>query len=171
TGTSTMVTVSGGGTKTFDPTSTVNYRGANQAVTAETYGNLSLTGSGTKTIAAGTTTVAGDLTLASGVTYSGANNPTVNLAGDLSDSGTFTSGTGTFTFNGTSAQNVTGTSSNTTITNMRMNNATGLTLGHNATVATLLTLSNGVISTGTNTLVTSADCTAPSISRTSGHIA
>ena len=42
TGTSTMVSVSGGGTKTFDPASTVNYAGAGAAqnVSAENYGNL-----------------------------------------------------------------------------------------------------------------------------------
>jgi MSHA biogenesis protein MshQ len=171
TGTSTMVSVSGGGTKTFNATSTVNYGGANQNVTAETYGNLTLSGSGTKTIATGTTTIAGDLTLASGVTYNGTtNNPTVNLKGDFSHGGTFNSGTGTYTFNGTAAQALTGTAASTTFTNLAMNNAAGLTLGHNVTVGTLLTLTSGAIVTGTNTLITSAFCPG-SISRTGGYVA
>lgn len=171
TGTSTMVTVSGGGTKTFNAASTVNYGGTNQAVTAETYGNLALSGSGTKTIAAGTTTIAGGLTLAAGVTYNGTtNNPTVNLAGDFTHSGTFNSGTGTFTFNGATAQTLSGSSASTTFTRLQLDNASGLTLGHNVTVSTLLTLTSGVVSTGANTLITSANCPA-SISRTSGHVA
>jgi hypothetical protein len=48
TGTSGMVTVSGGGTKTFDPASTVNYGGTTQTVSSQTYGNLTI-GAGTKT--------------------------------------------------------------------------------------------------------------------------
>src|SRR5262249_3016850 len=41
---------------------TVNYGGTNQAVSAETFGNLSLSGSGNKTFA-GTTTIAGNLSI------------------------------------------------------------------------------------------------------------
>jgi hypothetical protein len=62
TGTSTMATVSGGGTKTFGATSTVSYSGTAQAVSAETYGNLTLSTSGNKTFA-GTTTIAGNLSI------------------------------------------------------------------------------------------------------------
>ncbi|HXM82133.1 MAG TPA: DUF6701 domain-containing protein [Burkholderiales bacterium] len=155
-------------THTLGATSTVNYSGTNQTATAETYGHLTLSGSGTKTPAAGTTTVAGDFTLASGVTYAGTtNNPVVNLAGNFSNSGTFNSGTGTFTFNGTGAQTLSGT---TTFTNLQMNNSgTGLTISNNVTVSTLLTLTNGNITTGANVLITSATC-ATSVSRTSGHV-
>src|SRR5205807_1431191 len=88
-------------TLAIEATTTVNYYGSSQTVSAETYGHLTLSGSGTKTPAAGTITVAGDFTLATGVTYAGTtNNPAVNLAGNFSNSGTFNSGTGTFTFNG-----------------------------------------------------------------------
>ncbi|HSZ87457.1 MAG TPA: hypothetical protein VK787_15595 [Puia sp.] len=59
---STMAAVSGGGTKTFGATSTVNYGGTNQAVTADSYGNLSLSGSGNKTFA-GSTTIANTLAI------------------------------------------------------------------------------------------------------------
>lgn len=48
TGASGMVTVSGVGTKTFDPASTVNYAGTAQTVSSQTYGNLTI-GAGTKT--------------------------------------------------------------------------------------------------------------------------
>jgi MSHA biogenesis protein MshQ len=150
TGTSTMVAVSGGGTKTFNATSTVNYGGANQAATAETYGNLIMSGTGTKTPAAGTTTIAGNFTLGAGVTYAGTtNNPVVNLAGDFSNSGTFNSGTGVFSFNGTAAQTLTGA---TTFTNLTMNNNAAfanrkLTINNDITVSTLLTF-NAAANTG-----------------------
>lgn len=162
--------VTGFASNTFGATSTVNYalNGA-QTVSAETYGHLILSGGGTKTPVAGTTTIAGNFTLAAGVTYAGTtNNPTVNLAGNFSNSGTFNSGTGLFTFNGTAAQTLTGA---TTFTNMQMNNSNGLTINSNVTVSTLLTLTGGVITTGSNTLITSANCNAPAVSRTSGHIA
>jgi len=63
-GTSGMVTVSGGGTKTFGATSTVSYSGGAQTVTAEGYGNLNLSApsSSTKTFSAATT-IAGRLTI------------------------------------------------------------------------------------------------------------
>ena len=64
TGTSAMVT--GFGTKTFNVTSTVNYAGSNQTVSGESYGNLTISGSGTKTLASNTT-VAGTLTLTSSI--------------------------------------------------------------------------------------------------------
>jgi uncharacterized protein DUF6701/G8 domain-containing protein len=171
TGTSTMVTVSGGGTKTFDAASTVNYAGSNQNVTAETYGNLGLTGSASKTIAAGTTTIAGSLTLAAGVTYNGTtNNPVVNLKGNFDHSGTFNSGTGTFTFNGTAAQNLTGAAASTTFTRLAVNNASGLTIGHSVTASTLLTLTSGVVTTNANTLTASTSCPG-GVSRTGGWVA
>jgi hypothetical protein len=156
TGTSTMVTVSGGGTKTFNATSTVDYAGANQAATAETYGNLIMSGSGTKTLAVGTTTVAGNYTLAAGVTYAGTtNNPVVNLAGNFSNSGTFNSGTGIFTFNGSAAQTLAGA---TTFARLTMANTAAaanqkLTISNDVTVSTQLTFTTGRIVTGANKVI------------------
>lgn len=154
---------------------TVNYtRAGTQTVKLQnaTYFNLSLSGNNTKTIGTGgsqTLTVAGNLTIGAGVTYNGTTrNPAVNLAGNFSNSGTFNAGTGLFTFNGAAAQTLTGA---TTFTNMRMNNtSTGLTINSNVTVSTSLTLTSGVIATGANTLIASANCPG-SVSRTSGHIA
>lgn len=138
---------------------------------ANTYHHLTLSGSGIKTLLVGPYTIAGNFTLNSGVTYAGnTNNPAVNLGGDFSNSGTFTSGSGLFTFNGSVAQTLTGA---TTFTNLRVNNSsTGLTINNNVTVGTLLTLTAGVITTGTNKLITSASC-ATSVSRPvgGGHIA
>lgn len=154
---------------------TVNYTGAAQTIklpSAGTYWHLGLSGSNTKTPVAGTYTISGNFTLGAGVTYAGnTNNPVVNLAGNFTNNGTFNSGTGLFTFNGTTgAQALTGA---TTFTNMRMNNGNGLTINNDVTVGTLLTLTSGVITTGSNTLITSANCNAPAVSRPvgGGHIA
>lgn len=132
-------------TYTFGASSTEEFNGTNQTVSNKTYGNLTLSGSGTKTLTAGTTTIQGTFTLGSGVIYNGtANNPTVNLAGNFSNSGTFNSGTGVFTFNGANAQSLTGA---TTFTNMTLNNGNGLTLNNSATVTGTLNFSNGKITT------------------------
>jgi len=121
-GTSGMVTVSGGGTKTFGITSTVNYSGTAQTVSAETYGHLTLSGSGTKTLPATTTTVAGNFTmsgtasttalaainttgnftLGSGTTFN-ASTFTHIVGGNWANNGTFTPSTGTVNFSGTTA--------------------------------------------------------------------
>lgn len=168
------------GTRVFTASAagnTVNYSGAAQTVrlpSASTYYHLTLSGSNTKTPAAGAYTIAGNFSLTAGVTCAGTtNNPTVNLAGNFTNNGTFNSGTGTFTFNGTAAQTLNGVA--TTFTNMRMNNAAGLTINNNVTVTTAtagtLTLNNGVITTGASTVITNRPCNAPAVSRTSGHIA
>jgi hypothetical protein len=171
--------VTGFGSKTFAPTSTVDYAGASQNVTVETYGNLSLSGSATKTPLAGTTTVVGNFTLASGVTFAGTtNNPNYVLGGNFSNSGTFNSGSGTYTFNGSGTQSFTGA---TTFTNLTLNNTgsaagTGLILSSNLTATTSaagsLILTAGVIVTNANRVIVQRDCTtAGAIQRTSGRIA
>src|SRR4030067_89062 len=51
-------------THTFGATSTIEYNGTNQTVSNENYaGHLNLSGSGIKTLQAGTTTISGNLTL------------------------------------------------------------------------------------------------------------
>ncbi|MGB4848502.1 MAG: hypothetical protein WBP41_11320, partial [Saprospiraceae bacterium] len=64
TGTSTMVIVSGGGTKTFGATSTTKYTGGTQTVSVETYGDLALSSSSVvaKTFA-GAATIVGNVAI------------------------------------------------------------------------------------------------------------
>jgi hypothetical protein len=106
----TSTAVSSTNTPTFSigTASTIEYTAAGtQTMSVRTdYGNVTLNG-GSKTIEAGTHTLAGALTISSGATYNGAtNNPILNVGGDFTNSGTFTSGTGTVTFNGTSTQSI-----------------------------------------------------------------
>jgi hypothetical protein len=140
-------------------TSTVNYnRAGDQTVLfgGITYANLTLSGSGNKTPTGGTGTVVGNFTLSSGVTWRGnTNNPAANIAGNFTNNGTFNSGTGTYTFNGSAAQAITGTTGGTTtFSRLTLNNASGLSLTgtHNVTVSTLLTLTTGRITTNANIL-------------------
>lgn len=164
-------------TRTLGPTSTVNYNGGGtQTVSSHTYGHLSLSGGSTKTPASGTTTIAGNFTLASGVTYAGTtNNPIIFLAGNFSNSGTFNSGTGIYTFNGATAQTLTGA---TTFRNLTINKTTGtpnnqLTLNNDITVGIAasgtLRLTNGVIVTGANKVIIALSTGA--VTRTNGHVA
>ena len=163
------------GTNTFNAlgnsTATVTFSRAGAQTIATsfvTYPNLVLAGNNTKTLSSGTLTVLGDMTVSAGTTYAGnSNNPSVNLAGDFLNSGTFTSGSGVFTFNGSSLQSLTGAA---TFISMKINNAAGLTLASgDITVSALLTLTSGNIITNANTLITSANC-ATSVSRTSGFV-
>ena len=132
TGTTGMVSVSGGGTRTFGPTSTVNYAGTIQAVTAELYGHIIFSGIGTKTMAAGNTSVAGNWT----------NNGTVDA---LTNAGatTFCCATG--------MQNI-GGSSVTSFFDIFLNNASGAQLGNDAKVINSFTLTSGILTTGLFTL-------------------
>lgn len=92
--TGTLTTVSG---------STVQYIGGSQTVTNLTYNNLSLSGSGTKTLSA-TTTVSGNLTIANGVDFAVGATLTVTgsttIGGGTDGSLSITSTTGTKTFVG-----------------------------------------------------------------------
>lgn len=174
TGTTTMVvsstgTLIVGGTNTF-PTgfnivtlssgSTVNYdKSGSQTISGIGYSNLTLSGSGTKTLQTGTTSITGNLTLAgtatatavaglaigadiilgSGTTFAGSTY-THNIAGNWTNNGgTFTAGSGSITLNGTT-QTI-GGSSSTTFNNLTIANGT-TTLGTNITVSKNLLISN-----------------------------
>ncbi len=145
------------GTKNLNATSTVRFAGTGaQAVPALTYGNLYVGGGSTKTPAAGTHTLAGSFTLDTATTWAGnTSNPTVSIAGDFTNSGTFTSGTGTYTFNGAALQTLTGA---TTFARFTINNSAPLpdpvvSLNNDLTVGTLLTITFGGIVTNANKVI------------------
>lgn len=135
----------------FDPASTVNFGSTdNQTIgNSATYGNLTTSGSGTKTLqnSGGTMTFAGTITIGNGTTLA-SNNKTMNVGGDFINNGSFTRGTSTVVLNGAAAQEVGGTT-NTTFTSLTVDNSstTGVTLGNDCSVATTLTLTDGVVNT------------------------
>ena len=99
---------------------TVNFTGGAQTVNSINYYNLTLSGSGAKTLNTGTTAIGGtlalsgtatttavigltigaDLTIGTGTTFT-AGSYTHNIAGNFSNSATFTAGTSTINLNGT----------------------------------------------------------------------
>ena len=95
-------------------------------------------------------TIKGTLTIQSGASLN-ANSLNLSIAADWSNAGTFTSGTQTTTFNGSSNQTISG-SLPTTFSGLAISNAAGVTLSQNITVTANLGLTNGDITTGSNTL-------------------
>lgn len=88
--------------------------------------------------------------------------------GNFTNSGTFSSGSGLHSFVGTTAQQLTGT---TTFTNMALNNSAGLTINNNVTVQNQLTLTSGVLTTGTNILRVAQTGGWSGVSRGNGWVA
>ncbi len=144
-------------TSNIDLGTTVEYAhiNANQNVsTTPQYANLSFssTVARSRVILAGTLTVRGNLTIGVNTTFLGStNNPAVNLGGNYSNSGTFTSGTGLFTMNGTTNQSITGTAAFTgglTINNTGGGGSNTVTLNNNITTTGNLTITNGILDLG-----------------------
>lgn len=116
-----------------------------------TYYHLKLGGAATKS-PDGNLDVDGDLIIESGSTLN-QNGNSINVAGDWNNSGTFTQGTQTVTFDGTSAQTI-GGSATTTFYDLTINNSTGVTLNHLENVSHTLTLTSGIINTTSTNLLT-----------------
>lgn len=131
---------SGFGTNTIGATSTVKYSGSgNQTifdVASPGYGHLIVAGGGTKTAAAGLD-IQGNMTISAG-TFA-ASTFTHNVAGNWTNNGTFTSGTGSVVFNGGSSQTISGSSA-TAFNNLTVNNANGITASIDFTVNGVLNL-------------------------------
>jgi hypothetical protein len=135
---------------TLGTSSIVNYTGTAQTVsTSSNYANLTLSGSGTKTISANLTTL-GDLTLSSSAVL----NPqtfNVTVGGNWTsyDATAFSESTGKVTFNGTTAQIIT-TTGGETFNTLEIASSGGVTLASTTTIANLLTLSSGVLTANGN---------------------
>ncbi|BFG69200.1 hypothetical protein KACHI17_00810 [Sediminibacterium sp. KACHI17] len=143
------------GTRNISAGTTVEYDAAVAQTVSVTpaYSNLTITNGNTKTIGTGgTLDVNGNLTINATATLSGAtNNPAITLAGNYSNSGTFTSGTGLFTMNGTTNQSITGTavfSGGLTINNTGGGGSNTVTLANNITTTGNLTVTAGVFDLG-----------------------
>jgi hypothetical protein len=153
-------------TSTLGSTSTVEYDGTSQTVTNESYGNLTLSGSGTKTIPASAMTVLGDFTITGTSSATAADNITVNgnltidagasfnaasyliqVGGNFTSNGTFTPGTSTLTITGSNS-----TISADTLNNLTVSNANGLALGRDQVVKNNLSLAGGKLKLGSHTL-------------------
>ena len=170
-----LLNISGGltngstGTNTGIDTITLSSTGT--ITVGGTLTNNTGTTNGTITTTTGTVNANGDF-LNNGVfTHSAAGQ--LNLRGtNATMNGTFTRTltTGTVTSNKLTAgtQNLSGTA--LAFSNFVMNSVNGVTLGANATVNTLLTLTTGVVTTGANTLIVITVNCATSVTSTNGWV-
>lgn len=150
------------GSYSLNSTSKTYYYGTSQSVTALTYGNLYLQTSGTKTVSgstvvngematSGTVTLDanavidfnGNVTIGSGTTFLGGAT-TNTVAGNWINNGTFTRETSTYSFDGSSLQDISG-SSVTTFNNLTVNNTSNVNITQGPTVNGILTFTNGNI--------------------------
>ncbi|HET6272650.1 MAG TPA: T9SS type A sorting domain-containing protein [Bacteroidota bacterium] len=136
---------------------TINYNGTTlgQTVKATTYHHLVVNKTGQTATLGGNTIVNGNLTLSSGTLSTSASNFNLTVAGNWTNNGgSFTPGTGTVTFNSTTAaQSINGTAASQTFRNITVNKS-GQTLSVGGSTATLtlngtLTLTAGTFSAGT----------------------
>lgn len=184
--TSTTGMVTGFTTKAFAPNSTVDYSGANQMVSLELYGNLVLSGSGTKTMpaspltlqggffmagtasatSANSMTVAGDVIIGPSASFSG-NSFSYAVNGNWVDEGTFICGGSSITFAGTSTQTVSGSE----FCQVTVDNPSGVSLASNLTIKSggNLIVSQGTLFTGPYLLLVN-NPSASAVSFGSGRI-
>ena len=139
---------------TLNAGSTVNYSLAGTQTVASTatmgssYQNLTISGSGTKTLG-GATTVAGDLTISAGTLDVSGTNYALNVAGNFTNSDTFTKQAGTVTFDGSSTQVI--NSGGSSFNNVTLSNNTFTLLTNAMTVAGNLVISEAKTPTITAT--------------------
>lgn len=118
-------------------------------------GNATVSFSGSSSIGngAGTAINFNNIAINSTATLSNkTNNKNFNVLGNWTNSGTYTAGTETITFNGSAGQTLTGA---TTFSNLTVNNAAGLTIANNITVNSALTFISGKVTTGSNKVIVS----------------
>lgn len=142
--------------------STMNFNGAAQTVPAFTYGNLTTSGSGTKTLG-GNVTVGGNLNLSAGTLADGGFIATVN--GDVANSVTH-SGAGKILLSGGTTNHL--LSGGGTFSTLELNDTNGALLSATNLTVTNLTLTAGAITTSTNRVIIP---TGGIVARTNGFVA
>ncbi|MES2537758.1 MAG: DUF6701 domain-containing protein [Pseudomonadota bacterium] len=150
---------------------TVEYKGTGaQAVSnAAAYGPLTINNPNGVTLAAGTTTVGGTLTLTSGALAVGASALTLNGPAIAGTPGNLTTtSSSTLSFGGASSGvSLPGSVSN--LNNLTVANVNGITLNSSPALAGTLTLTSGAVTTGAYRLSTLASCPG-SVSQSSGYV-
>jgi hypothetical protein len=150
--------------------STVAFKGTTQNIPAFTFNNLTVSTSGTKALT-GAVTVNGNLSITGGTLDLSASNYALTVKGNFTNSASFNGRSSTVTFNGTSAQTLSGPIP-TTFYNLVLNNSSGLSLSNAyITISNTLTLTSGTFSVGSNRLTlngTAIAGTATNLSTTSG---
>ncbi|MDD5570305.1 MAG: hypothetical protein PHD97_04020, partial [Bacteroidales bacterium] len=138
------------------------------------YYNLTISGSAIKSLT-GNTDINGNLTISGIFDVTNANNYKITLAGNWSNSNTFSCESGEVEFDGSGDQTITNTNTGTeTFYNLKVNKSAGtLTLNNNTTVLHTLTMTQGNIVSTATALLTLGDGTGTqegTLSRTAGTI-
>jgi hypothetical protein len=109
------------------------------------------------------------ISIDAGRTLTLADGETLNVSGNWTNSGTFTTGTGIVVFNGSLQQIIDAGASN--FSNVTITNSAGVSLSSNLTISNTLTMNGGNIVTNGNTLQIGTDAThIGSLSYTSGTV-
>ena len=137
---------------------------------ANGYQNLTISGSGIKTLS-GNTTINGSLNIGTPGATLATGNFNIDIKGSWANSGTFTQGTGTatVTFSGSNQQDITGL---TTFNNLTINNTSvaGVNLNNGITVNGTLNFTVGKLITNGNEITLGASATTNGASPTNGYI-
>ena len=162
-GTATVVVTTG--VVTYGANATLQYNTATaRTVSAEEWitpfaatGGVIIANTGVITVdAAKTLSASAPLTVNSGATLAtGTNVITVN--GDVNNSGTITASSGSITLSGGTAVHT--LAGNGVYANLILNDTLGAVLTGSPSVSAVLTLTNGIITTGTNVLEVTSNCT------------
>jgi hypothetical protein len=144
--------VSGTGiTKRFSANSTVDYAGTTQAVSAETYGHLLL--SGTTLNASGNSNVLGNITIGAGATFN-AGAYTHRVYKSFTNNGSFIASSGSIEFTGTQAASISGVIA---FRNLTINKTDAIvSLQTNVSAATV-SMTAGTLNTGSNMINISSE--------------
>ncbi|MBO9730339.1 MAG: hypothetical protein J7623_16990 [Chitinophaga sp.] len=131
---------------------TVNFNGTGaQTISAGTFNKLSVSNGNTKTLG-GAVTVNSDFTIASGTTFNGSTQ-SITILGNWINNGTFTAGSSTVSLTGTVNTNITGASTFSTLVINKTASTNQVSLLNNISVTTL-TMTNGMVITGTGNTLT-----------------
>ncbi|HYF33246.1 MAG TPA: T9SS type A sorting domain-containing protein [Chitinophagaceae bacterium] len=145
-------------THSIGTTSTIEYSGSSQSIAAlnssQNYGNLAISGSGTKTIS-GNLSINNNVTVTAGSFDIGTY--TLKIGGSISNSGTFIASSGTIEMNGASAQTIPASAfSSNLIKGLTIDNTAGVTLAGALSLTGTLTVANGTFNTGGHLILKSS---------------
>jgi hypothetical protein len=172
--------VSGGGTKSFAG-STIRFGNGTSTTSGSidqfemnagvTLGSVAINNpSGTNRnlrLVTNSAILSGNLSITAGTLD--ANSLNLTLAGNWSNSGTFTPGTQTTTFNGTGAQTISGSSS-TAFNSLTISNSSSVNLNTNGSVSSVLTLNNDLTTDAANGIVLDATGSTSATTAGSGDV-
>ncbi len=108
---------------------------------------------------------AGGLSLSGGLLITNSSSNIITVAGDwIQTGGTFTADGGSIVFNGTSTQTI---ATLATFNNVTISNSNGIILNSDLTTTGVLSLTDGIFTTGSSSLIISP---TGSVTRTNGHV-